>query len=233
MGNLKSTKTLNELLTYKKELNNLDFNNITFVLFPTSIYLPFFYNVNYKLGSQTISKYKNGSHTNEVLASQLKSLNVSYCLLNHAEENEKLNDIILKIKNAISSNITPVLCVGEKRKINVSDAQREVRFIINAIFSKLTISEIKKLIIAYEPLWAINQRKVDIDLTCQMINDIKKHLKDFHNVEIPILFGGGVNETNILKLTNLNIDGFLLGNVSQNPQKLSNILSKISKIDKN
>lgn len=227
MCNLKSNKTLPEMLEYKKGIKNIQSENIEFVLFPTFIYLPFFYDASFSIGSQNVSKYKNGNHTGEVIAKQLKSLKVTYVLLNHAEVEDTPNEVIEKIRNATNEKIKVVLCIGEKRKQKKEDVIRELRFFINVLFSKLTTAEQKNCILAYEPAWAIQKKDiVEPSIISYVVTNLKKHLKEFHNIEIPILYGGSITLENIQFLTNIdNLDGYLIGNFANNPENIVNILN--------
>lgn len=226
MCNLKSNKTLKEILAYKKELANLKKENLELVLFPTSIYLPFFYDAPYKIGSQNISTYESGSHTGEVLASQLKSIKVSYVLVNHFEMKEKFDNIISKIKNATKENIRVVLCVGEKNRQTMDETIVEVKKEIKKIFTKLTPKERENIILAYEPCWAINEKyDINTKVIDNIVEKLKQEVNKSYHVTLPILYGGGITTNNIKELAKLdNIDGYLLGNCAINPKNICKVL---------
>lgn len=226
MCNLKSNKNLKEILEYKKSLPTRVKENIELVLFPSSIYFPFFYDVPYKIGSQNVSIYESGSITGEILASQLKSLKISYVLVNHFERKETLENIIKQIKSATKQNIKVVLCVGEKEKQTMEETLVELTKEIVKIFEGLTKKEIENSIIAYEPCWAINSSDI---VNTKVINNIAKKLKneikEKYNVTIDLLYGGGITMKNIKDLTKLdNIDGYLLGNCANNPENICKVL---------
>ena len=109
MINLKTNKNIREILEYKKKLKDLYAEKIELVVFPSSPFLGFFYDVPYKVGSQSVSIYESGSHTGEILAKDIASLKVSYCLINHAEAPDTTENIKQKIKNATKENIKVVL----------------------------------------------------------------------------------------------------------------------------
>lgn len=225
MCNLKSNKTLKEILEYKNKLKAINKEGLELVLFPTSIYLPFFYDVSYKIGSQTISIYESGNHTGEVLASQLKSMKISYVLVNHFEAKETFENIILKIKNATKENIRVVLCVGEKNRQTMDETIVEVKKEVKKIFTKLTSKEIENIVLAYEPCWAINEK---YDINTKVIDNIaeklKKEIHKSYNFTLPILYGGGITTNNIKDLAKLdNIDGYLLGNCANNPENICKV----------
>lgn len=227
MCNLKSNKTLQEILIYKKQIANINQDNKEFVLFPSNIYLSFFYDTNYKVGSQNVSKYENGNHTGEILASQLRSLNVTYVLINHCETEEKNENVIAKIKNATKENLKVVLCIGKEIPEN-EECVPKLKEQISEIFSNLTKEEIKNIILAYEPCWGIN--KADI-MNVEKLKNIVKVLKDFvnyeYNVNIEIIYGGSINVDNFHKLLEIDIlDGYLIGNCSNHPENIVKIACK-------
>lgn len=229
MINLKSNKTLKEILEYKKAIQKLNFDHLEFVLFPSNIYLSFFYDAPYKIGSQNVSVYQEGCYTGEILASQLKSMKVSYTIVNHSEVNETTEDVIKKIKNATKENIKVVLCIGEETKKNEKETKEEILKKINQIFSKLNLTEKKNLVIAYEPWWAINKKVMaNTEMISAMINYIREGLKEKYNIDLPILYGGSINTENIKKLAEeKNIDGYLIGNCANVPENVVEILKNV------
>lgn len=229
MCNLKSNKTLKEILEYKKDLRNLNKKNVEFILFPTSIFLSFFYDATYKIGSQNISTYQRGSITGEVLPSQLKSLKVNYVLINHVEAKETVEDVIAKIKNATKSQLKVVLCIGEEKRKTVEETLVELHKKLKSVLMKLTPRERENLLIAYEPSWLINTKEIiDANILAMIVKVLKNELKKEYNLDLPILYGGGITPENIEKLTKVeNLNGYLLGNSANKPENILEIMKKI------
>ncbi len=227
MCNLKSNKNLKEMLEYKKQLKDLNFSNCKFILFPSFVYLSLFYDAKFLLGSQNISKYKEGSHTGEVLASQLKSLKVSYTLINHTETHEKHKNIIKKIQNATLEKIKVVLCFGEKSENQ--DAIPLLKNDLKEIFNQLEKKEQLNIILAYEPSYAINNlNKVNPIKIENIVYQIKQFILETYSIQIQIVYGGSVNPINFLDLAKIDkIDGFLLGNSANNPKNIEKIIETI------
>lgn len=226
MCNLKSNKTVKEILAYKKIIPKEINENIDLVLFPSAIYLSFFYDAPYKIGSQNISVYESGSITGEILANQLKSLKVSYVLVNHFEMKETLENTLKKIKNATKQKIKVVLCIGEKEKQTMDETLVEITKEITKVFDNLTKKERENLIIAYEPCWAISKQDI---INTKIINSIakklKKQMKEKYDVVLDVLYGGGITTKNIKDLENASyIDGYLLGNCANIPENVCKIL---------
>lgn len=226
MCNLKSNKELKDILAYKKKLQIIKKEGIEFVLFPSDIYLGFFYDAPYKIGCQNLSVYQCGSHTGETLATQLVSLKVSYCLLNHAEVNDTLENVVKKIHNAFRANIKVVLCLGEDQK---EDAFLTIHSELNFIFEKLKKVEQENIIIAYEPKWSIQKEDIaDVSHIEKTIQSIKEYMNKTYNLSLPVLYGGGINQENIVQIAhNHFIDGFLIGSCANNPETVLQILTMI------
>lgn len=229
MCNLKSNKTLKEILEYKEALKKVDFKDVEFVLFPSSLYLPFFYDAPYKIGSQNISIYKDGPHTGEILATQLKSVNVNFVLVNHAEIEETTEQIIRKIENASLEQLKVVLCIGEEQQTENTKTIQEIKNQIDKIFSHLKIAEQKNIILAYEPKWAINTENTINKTTLEnIIIRIKDYLKIRYKIDISIIYGGGMNVTNFNNFLKIDkLDGFLIGHCGNNPDNIVKLLEKM------
>ncbi len=226
MCNLKSNKDLKEILEYKKKIQNITNELVEFVLFPSDIYLGFFYNANFKIGCQNVSVYQSGSHTGEILAHQLASLKISYCLLNHAEANDTIENVTKKIHNACKENLKVVLCLGEENENE--DAYDIITKELDSIFSKLKKAEQEKIIIAYEPKWSIQSHMKEIKIINETIDNLKKYIHTKYDLTLPVLYGGGINTENVDKLIkSKKIDGFLIGSCANNPENILEILKKI------
>ena len=218
--NNKCNFNLDEYLDYQNKLKNLNFKN-DIVLCPSSVYLSNFELENVFLGSQNVSPFNDGAYTGEVSARQLKSLNVKYCLIGHSERRVyfKENNEIMKnkIEQLLENEIIPIYCVGELEKKRDNNELDEELKILEEIRNN------EKIIIAYEPLWAIG---TGIQPNINELEKIIKLIKEkFPNNKV--LYGGSVNEDSIVNLKSELIDGYLLGGVSLHPDRISMLLSKL------
>ncbi len=225
MCNLKSNKTLKEILIYKKKLESINHSNKEFILFPSSIYLGLFYDTNYKIGSQIISEHESGSYTGEILANQLASLRVSYVLINHCEIRETLNSCLLKIKNATKNQIKVVYCIG--KETNGYEIEK-LKGQIKSIFDQLIRTEMENIIIAYEPCWAINKEDViNASALKNIIKKLKQYINCEYDIKVDFVYGGSINIENFDKLVKIdNLDGYLLGNCANKPENILKIAVK-------
>ena len=218
--NNKCNFNLDEYLDYQNKLKKFNFKN-DIVLCPSSVYLSNFELENIFLGSQNVSPFNDGAYTGEVSARQLKSLNVKYCLVGHSERRVyfKENNEIMKnkIDQLLENEIIPIYCVGELEKNSDNNELDKELKILKEIHNN------EKIIIAYEPLWAIG---TGIQPNINELEKIIKLIKEkFPNNKV--LYGGSVNEDSIVNLKSELIDGYLLGGVSLHPDRISMLLSKL------
>ena len=226
--NNKSNLTKNEFIKYLENLSTIESKH-KIVLCPSSINIPLFNIDNVLLGAQNVSNNLAGAHTGEINSKQLKSYNVKYCLVGHSERREEQNitseDTNKKINLLLDDNIIPILCVGETKEQRIHKNYKAVikEEILTAL-KDLTEEEIKKLIIAYEPIYSIGTGVLPKNSEIQeVLNIIKKILPDNK-----ILYGGSVDDDNVDTLKEIeDIDGFLLGGLSLKVDKLKRLLEKI------
>lgn len=175
---------------------------------------------NIKFGAQDVSVFNGGSFTGETSAKMLKKFGVEYCIVGHSERRKFINEtnaqIKIKIENLLEEQIVPILCVGEYTFLNYDNSINEINYQIKDISSEMR----KKIIVAYEPVWAIGQTK---PASNEWIEKICNHLKNcgFKNV----LYGGSVDETNSKTILNLpSVNGLLVGRASLNAEQFNKII---------
>ena len=230
VGNIKMNLKFSELSNYLNKFK--DINNKNLIICPSYIYIPYFLNYNFSVGSQNVCIDLDGNYTGEISASQLKSIGVSYTIIGHSERREKLKetdiDINKKIKSSLNSKLKVILCVGESLEQLALHKRESVikRQIKNAF---IDIKDISQVIIAYEPIWSVGTNKIppkeEIEKT---ITYIKELVYDLYKTKIKVIYGGSINEKNIDHIKSINnIDGFLIGSASINPDQFIKIVNKI------
>jgi triosephosphate isomerase len=183
---------------------------------------------NLRIGAQNMHFADEGAFTGEVSGPMLKSYNVDYVIIGHSERRAmfyETDDIVnKKILAAIRNDIIPVVCIGEQLKERENGLTNTI--LHNQIvkgFAGIEGKDMIKIIIAYEPIWAIGTGKTataDIaDETCgyirKMVGDI---FGNFVADAVRIQYGGSVNPNNVDELLSKpNIDGVLIGGASLNP----------------
>jgi len=176
------------------------------------------------LGAQNCSDRESGAYTGEVSAKMLKAVSCQYVILGHSERREYYleNDASLfdKISLVIKNGMKPIFCVGEK--LVDREAKREFEVVsgqIKEVLYKLEEADIEKVIIAYEPVWAIGTGKTaTADQAEEMHAFIRKVISDrFGDIaaSVPILYGGSCKPSNAREIfSKPNVDGGLIGGAS-------------------
>lgn len=179
-----------------------------------------------KLAAQDVSFNETGAFTGQTSVRQLKDLGVSHIIIGHSERRggetpESSALINKKVKTAIKKGFSVILCVGEDLKeFETGKTKKVIEDQIRNSLAGLTAGEMKKVVIAYEPVWAIGTGKV---ATPEQANDNQRYIRalllDIFGFETAaatrILYGGSVKPDNIKELTRKpNIDGALVGGAS-------------------
>ncbi|MEE6187060.1 Triosephosphate isomerase [Mycovorax composti] len=180
---------------------------------------------NYHIAAQNCSHKKSGAYTGEVSVGMLKSIDVNYCIIGHSERREYFNEtnevLAEKVNLLLEAGMTPIFCCGEPLSIREAGTQNE--FVANQLKESLfhlNADDIKKVIIAYEPIWAIGTGKT---ATTEQAQEMHAYLRsviaaqygaDVAN-EISILYGGSVKANNAKELfACADVDGGLVGGAS-------------------
>jgi len=237
-GDFTSFKIINKINKFRKKHKN-KYNNRIILCVPTTV-LHFF---NKKLKSKYVSLGAQNCHhhneygpfTGSVSASMIKKSGAKFVILGHSEnrsEGETNNLIKMKIKAALSKNLSVIFCIGETFK-EKKDGQtfvalkKQLRGSIEKSFN------LGRIILAYEPVWSIGTNNIpkvhELQKTMKFIKEeFKKYFKAKKN---PLaLYGGSVNNKNITLFTSIaEIDGFLIGGASQSSKKFIDIIKNYYK----
>ena len=186
-------------------------------------------------GAQDLSPEASGAFTGDIAGSMLHKLGCTFVLIGHSERRaihgESDSLINRKIKAALANEIIPILCVGEELAIRESGAH--VSHVIRQVRAGLegfTKPELKKIIIAYEPVWAIGTGKVATPEDAQEVcAAIREEIENIGSAEIAsnmrILYGGSVKSSNIAEIMKKSdVDGALIGGASLDPEELAKIV---------
>ena len=196
-----------------------------------------------KLAAQNFYQKDFGAYTGEISIAQLRGV-VSYALVGHSERRfifgETNKDISQKVAAAIRSGITPVLCIGEtENQRNFGETKDVLRDELLGGLSEIDTEDVKKCLIAYEPVWAISSTKqarpATPDEIATSIQLIEEQLVDIYGQEtagqIPLLYGGSVNPNNAgAYLTIPGINGVLVGESSLISDNFNEIIETAKRI---
>lgn len=181
------------------------------------------------LGAQNVFFENGGPYTGEVSVSQLRHLKVTYVIVGHSERRKNLGEtdemISKKIRASLKVGLNVLLCVGEDWDTRRKGIVAAKKFVANQLKKDLAGNRKRgagnrKLLIAYEPVWAIGAGKADSAKTsAEMISFIKKIL------DTKVLYGGSVNAKNAAAfLRQGGIDGALVGSASLDPKSFKAII---------
>lgn len=229
-ANWKMYKTIDEAKKFVLELKNLvsEIKDREIVVCPPFTALSTVSDIisssNISLGAQNVFYEKEGAYTGEISPLMLKSLGCKYVIIGHSERRKHFleNDetINKKIKASFSYNLIPILCVGEKLEEREKGlTEKIVLEQIEKDFEGLTKKEAEKIVIAYEPIWAIgtgkNATPSDANDVIKLIRKkIEEKYQDAAN-KVRIQYGGSVKPENIDSfMSEENIDGALVGGAS-------------------
>lgn len=180
---------------------------------------------NINLGAQNMHFEESGAYTGEIAPYMLKELGVKYVIIGHSERRAYFGEtdeiVNKKVKKALEHNIVPILCVGESLEERELDITIElVRIQVKKAFAGISKEDAKKVVIAYEPIWAIGTGKVATKEQAEEVcKEVRKVVAEVYGQEIAdvirIQYGGSVTGDSANELFNMpNIDGGLVGGAS-------------------
>lgn len=177
------------------------------------------------LGAQNMHYEDHGAYTGEISAAMLKDLQVEYVILGHSERRELFGEsdalIQKKVDAALAKGLLPILCVGETLEEREAGKQEEkVQGQLMSALQNVKPDDFKKLVIAYEPIWAIGTGKTASDADAEEMaafirRQVAAMISPAAAENVRILYGGSVKPENIKKIMEQeNIDGALVGGAS-------------------
>lgn len=185
-------------------------------------------------GAQDLSVAESGAYTGEISGSMLSKLGCTYVLVGHSERraNHAEGDQIVnkKIKAALANELKPILCIGEE--LPIREAGNHIPHVLEQLRNGLKgfhKPDLKKIVIAYEPVWAIGTGKTATPEDAQEVcSAIRNDLKNIGSEEIAencrILYGGSVKSINTLDIMKEeDVDGALVGGASLDPEEFARI----------
>ncbi len=191
---------------------------------------------NIKIGAQNMHWEEKGAYTGEVSAQMLKSIGTEYVIIGHSERRQYFAEtdetVNKKIKSALAVGLKPIVCVGETLEQRENGKTEEI--VTNQVekaFNNLKAEDLKNIIIAYEPIWAIGTGKTATkEEANETIAQIRKKVAEMYGQndanEIIIQYGGSVKASNAKELFEMSdIDGGLVGGASLKPDEFSKIVN--------
>lgn len=230
-GNWKMNKTMSEAIVLTQQLcnqYNRKWDNVDIVVCPPAIDIKSVYTVidfdktKIAVGAQNVHWEESGAFTGEISIPMIKEAGCEFCIVGHSERREMFNEtdtsVNLKVKALIEADIAPIVCVGES--LSMRDSGDYVGFIVaqvRAALAGLDEADMKKVVIAYEPIWAIGTgRTATPEQAEEVCAAIRATIADMFGIGVAdacrVLYGGSMNVGNVESLlAQPDIDGGLIG----------------------
>lgn len=182
------------------------------------------------VGAQAVSPVAGAMQTGELSAGMLADLGVSYVIVGHSERRARGEDgeaIRAGIEAVLAEKMSPVLCIGETARDASGEHYDVLTSQLREALPKLSPADAKRLVIAYEPVWAIGKsaaEAMDARALEETVIYIRKVLAERIGrtaaLAVPILYGGSVEPDNAAQLIGAGVSGFLVGHASVEPKSL-------------
>jgi triosephosphate isomerase len=242
-GNWKMYKLLGEAVETVLKLKPLvaNANHCDVVIAPVFVHLKTIADrlegSNIKVAAQNCStEQKYGARTGEVAAGMIKDVGATHVIVGHSERRQFYGEtdesVNLKTKACLAANLTAIVCVGETlNEREAGETEMIVKTQLTGALDGLTVSDMERIIIAYEPVWAIGTGKTAAPEQAQEMHAFIRRLLVETQVEetanrVRILYGGSVKPDNIKSLMNqADIDGALVGGASLEAESFARIVN--------
>lgn len=187
------------------------------------------------VGAQNVHFADEGAYTGEISAAMLEEIGVDYCIVGHSERRQYFGEtdetVNKKLRKLFEGSITPIMCVGESlEERDAGNAESVVKTQLQEGLKDIPASDAAKLIIAYEPVWAIGTgRTATPEQAEEMCGSIRSTLTKLYDEdvadEVIIQYGGSVKPANATEIMNMpEIDGALVGGASLKPEDFMKII---------
>lgn len=238
-GNWKMNKTKHEVISFLDEIADHDFGNKNkIIIAPPNPYLYLFEDkLRYSqvlYGVQNFFPKESGAFTGELSYEMIRDFGAKYAIVGHSERRALFNEcdefVSKKVRICVQNNIIPILCIGENLEQRKSgEYKRHLTNQIQEGLARISGDEIKDIIIAYEPIWAIGTGETATpDQVEETHMFLRKFIVDEYGKEtgenIPLLYGGSVKTSNVLDLALAqSVSGFLIGGASLDAKSIIEI----------
>ena len=186
-------------------------------------------------GAQDLSRHDSGAHTGEISGEMLRSLGCTYVLVGHSERRQhhgETDDLVnAKVQTALRHGLTPIICVGEELDVRELNGQIDhCNGQVSAALRDVTEQQVARVVIAYEPVWAIGTGRVATPQDAQEVcGEVRLTLSQLYSADVSdqirVLYGGSVKASNAPELmTEPDVDGALVGGASLNADEFLGIV---------
>lgn len=193
-------------------------------------------------GAENVYPEDHGAFTGEISPGMLRELGCTYVICGHSERRQILGEsdelIARKVRTVFHNSMIPILCVGETlEERNSGQTEDFIRSQLDTALFDLTPDEVSRMVIAYEPIWAIGSGKASTPENAEEISSFIRRVVRTRAGDaadsVRILYGGSVRESNVVSfLQEKDIDGALIGGASLDPVEMTGIYQKACSISK-
>ena len=230
-GNWKMNKTLTETRAYAEAIKPMLGKHkwCEVVLCVPAVNIPgairLFKDTRVAIGAETCHYAASGAYTGEMTAEMLKDVGVKYVIIGHSERRQYYNEtdftVNKKVHAALDAGLRPIICVGEsleQRELNVTEEL--ISYQVKVALAGLTASQVRRVVVAYEPIWAIGTGKT---ATAEQAGEVCAHIRAVIRKEfgarvaraVTVQYGGSMNAKNAAELlAQPDVDGGLIGGAS-------------------
>ncbi len=188
------------------------------------------------VGAENVNENPKGAYTGEVSTAMLTDIGAKYVIIGHSERRQYYGEtdfsVNAKLKAALEAGLSPILCVGESLQQREMDVTNEfITYQVKAALADIPVEKIRRIVIAYEPIWAIGTGKTATsDQAEEVCGEIRALIRKLYGARVAravsILYGGSMNEKNAAELLSKpDIDGGLIGGASLVPEKFAAIIN--------
>jgi triosephosphate isomerase (TIM) len=243
-GNWKMNKTFEDADTLIYDILDLieekgKPENVEVIICPPFIYLELAGDITEDselfVGAQNVSQYESGAYTGEISASMLRSMHIDFAIIGHSERRkyfgESDENLLDKVKSALKHDIAPIFCCGELlEERNAGKHFEIVKQQLEQTVFKLDAEDFARVIIAYEPVWAIG---TGVNATTEQAQEMHFYIRELIwqkygaeiAAEVSILYGGSCNAKNAKELFSMpDVDGGLIGGASLKAEEFVEII---------
>ena len=240
-GNWKMNKTLSEMKAYAEEIRPIMPKGkwcetvlcVPFVNIPAAVRL--FKDSHIAIGAQNCHYEDHGAYTGEVTAEMLKEVGVKYVILGHSERRQYYNETDLtvnkKVHAVLNAGLQPIVCVGESLEQREAGVTMDfIAYQVKAALAGVPAEKMRRVVIAYEPLWAIGTGKT---ATAEQANEVCEGIRAVIRKEygarvaraVTVQYGGSMNAKNAQELlAQPDVDGGLIGGAALKPNDFVSII---------
>ncbi|HEY0119052.1 MAG TPA: triose-phosphate isomerase [Cellulomonas sp.] len=186
-------------------------------------------------GAQDVSAHTSGAYTGEISPAFLTKLGCTYAVVGHSERRQYHGEddalVGAKVKSALAAGLTPILCIGEPLEIRKAGTHVPHTLAqLDGALAGLTADQVKQIVVAYEPVWAIGTGETATPEDAQEMSEaIRNRIDALYDVDtadaVRVLYGGSVKSSNVASImAKPDVDGALVGGASLDPEEFAKIV---------